>query len=163
MRKSRLLLVILAVMAMALLPAIPVGAEASRTEFSVLETMVDVLDWGTWTTLPNGRLQVRGWVLQNYDDTDDPRTKGTNIVTINANWDADGAGPFWGTFHLEPDGHDGYWDGSFTGVMPAEGCARIKVVGHGMGQLEGLRVTMWLEGCGPYSNITGEILDPHGG
>jgi hypothetical protein len=163
MRKNRLLFVILMMMALALLPAIPVGAKGTRTEFSGIENMVDILDWGEWTTLPSGRQQIRGWVLENYDDTNDPRATGTNIVTINANWDADGAGPFWGTFHLVPDGYDGYWEGSFTAKMPAEGCAPIKAVGHGRGELEGLKYTLWAEGCGLYSNLTGEILDSHGG
>jgi hypothetical protein len=162
--KSRLLLVFLAVMSMTMLLAMPAGATATRTEVSGMETMDEMVDFGTWTFLPGDRIRVRGMVLQNWDETNDPRTTGMNIVTSNMNWDANHSGPFWGTFHLESADMDGYWDGTFTGHMPADGsCAEITSVGLGGGAFEGLQYRLTLVGCGDSSTIEGEILDPHGG
>jgi hypothetical protein len=162
---SRVSLVILAVMAITMLPAMPVSAGATRTEFSGIETTVGIVDYGTRTFLPSGRVRIRGLVLENWDETDDPRTTGTNTVTANMNWDENFSGSFWGTFHLESAYYDdGYWDGTFTGYMPAGGCgAEITSLGHGGGDFEGLKIKLSLVGCGDSSTIVGEILDPHGG
>jgi hypothetical protein len=161
--KSRVLLVFLAATAMTVLLAMPAGATATRTEVTGTEITKDISDFGTWTYLPSGRIRVRGMVLENWDDTNDSRTTGTNIVISNMNWDANHSGPFWGTFHLESDDLDGYWDGTFTGYMPADGsCAEITSVGFGGGDFEGLQYRLNLVGCGASSTIEGEILDPHG-
>jgi hypothetical protein len=80
-------------------------------------------------------------VYQQYMPGSDPRCSGLTTSVRNANLDADGVGPSWGTFHmvLEEGSLDG-WDGSWTGMSYADGTISIQIVGHGFGNLEGQHV-----------------------
>ncbi len=93
---------------------------------------------GEWT-FPGGNQHVRNWGLVYAVDASDDRVTGTNWVLVNANWDANGFGPGWGTYHQEPAAHPGgYWEGTWTGQWSAEGYV-IRIVGRGYGTLAGLK------------------------
>jgi hypothetical protein len=97
----------------------------------------------------------------------DPRCSGLNTVVTNANWDAYGAGPSWGTFHVAPNEYSNYtggWDGIWTGMSYADGSASIQVVGHGYGDLEGLQVFVDIAFPGLFAagTASGYILEPDG-
>ena len=99
-RQKHLILVIMALIATLLLAAGPVAAKATVTEFEGTETLVDVPNPGTWT-FPGGNIHCRGRVSLWSDDTDDWRITGMTTVVVNANWDANGVGPIWGTYHTD--------------------------------------------------------------
>ncbi len=86
---------------------------------------------------------------------------------MNANWDAYGVGPSWGTFHVVPNDLSNYaggWDGTWTGKSAADGTSVIRVVGRGYGDLAGLQVFVTIEFPGLFQpgTASGYILDPHG-
>jgi hypothetical protein len=148
---------------------LPVQAVTAEAEFITCEGAfipLGVLDYGTWT-YPGGNMHVRGMVgqyQQSMPDSD-PRCSGLNTVVTNANWDAYGAGPSWGTFHtvLEEGSPDG-WDGTWTGMSYPDGSTSIQVVGHGYGGLEGQHVLVDIAfpSMSAPGVASGYILDPHG-
>ena len=50
---------------------------------------------------------------------DDPRATGWLTVGLNSNLDANFEGPSWGTFRLDVDDTDGFWEGTWTGYRTA--------------------------------------------
>lgn len=119
------------------------GASASATSVAVAGTETPLCQFeppcspGTWT-FPGGNQHVRDWVLVYAVNGNDARIIGTNTLVANANWDASGFGPGWGTFHHQPTAYeDGYWEGTWTAAMTADGYVS-KIVGRGYGQLDGL-------------------------
>ena len=92
---------------------------------------------GEWT-FPGGNMHVRNMVqVYSAIGINDDRLTGTNTLVANANWDANGYGPGWGTFHNQVDGYAGYWEGTFAAVMSADGYIS-RIVGKGYGEFEGL-------------------------
>ena len=69
----------------------------------------------------------------------DDRASGWHTVIANVNSDAVGYGPAWGTFSLDVDAYDGYWEGSYTGMIDENGIS-LKMRGRGFGELSGLRI-----------------------
>jgi hypothetical protein len=106
-----LALIVVVLIALSLLPVQAVSAQAT---FSACEgdfIPLGILDPGAWT-YPGGNMHVRGMVgqYQQYMPTSDPRCNGLNTVVTNANWDAYGVGPSWGTFHVAlAEGSLGGW------------------------------------------------------
>ena len=94
---------------------------------------------GEWT-FPDGNMHVRNMV-QIYDaiSLNDDRVTGTNTLVVNANWDANGYGPGWGTFHNQSAYYDGYWEGTFAALMTSEGYVS-RIVGQGYGDFDGLMI-----------------------
>jgi hypothetical protein len=161
-----LALVLVTLMALSLLPVQAVSAEATFTTCQGGFVPVGMLDPGTWT-YPGGNVHLRGMVALYQQDMpgSDPRCSGLNTVTTNANWDAYGAGPSWGTFHVVlAEGSSDGWDGTWTGMSYADGSASIRVVGHGYGDLEGQHVFVNITFPGLFEpgTASGYILDPHG-
>lgn len=159
-------LVVVTLILLSLLPVQVVTAEAVFTTCEGVLIPLGVVEFGTWT-YPGGNTHIRGMVgkYQQSMPNSDPRCSGWTTSVRNANLDADGAGPSWGTFHmvLEEGGTDG-WDGSWTGMSYADGSSSIQVVGHGFGNLEGQHVfvdiafpVMFAPGA-----ASGYILDPGG-
>jgi hypothetical protein len=159
-------LVVVTLILLSLLPVQVVTAEAIFTTCEGVLIPLGVVELGTWT-YPGGNTHIRGMVAkyQQSMPNSDPRCSGLTTSVRNANLDADGAGPSWGTFHmvLEEGGPDG-WDGSWTGMSYADGSSSIQVVGHGFGNLEGQHVfvdiafpAMFAPGA-----ASGYILDPGG-
>lgn len=169
MRYSKALAVVVAtLMALALLPVQAMSAKATFTTCEGAFIPAGILDYGTWT-YPGGNTHVRGMVAMYDQDMpgSDPRCSGSNTVVTNANWDAYGVGPSWGTFHVVPNedsGFEGGWDGTWTGMSYPDGTSSIRVEGHGYGDLEGMHVFVDIEFAGLYSPgfASGYILDPHG-
>jgi len=148
---------------------LPVSAASARATFTTCEGAfipLGISDPGTWR-YPGGNWHVRGMVAlyQQVMPGSDPRCNGLNTVVTNADWDAYGVGPSWGTFHVvlaegSPDG----WDGTWTGISYADGTTSIHVVGHGYGDLEGEHVFVDIEFPGMFMPgvASGYILDPLG-
>lgn len=169
MRKR--ILTLIALMAVPLLVAQPVGAKATKTTFTGIECAIATFDEGT-VTHPGGNTHIRGReAVDREDAVDEPRMTGRAYLYANANLDANGVGPLWGTWTITPDGpfEGGIWEGQFTGMAHADGSRSFGRVGHGRGDFEGQKVIMTIEyeppptvppWCGTF---TGRILDPHGG
>lgn len=115
-------------------------AGAIRTSVSAVETPVcpdhPNCTAGEWS-YPDGKIRVRDWSIVYRVDSSDPRIAGWNTLIANANWDANGYGPGWGTFHNEIDAHDGYWEGTWAAMMSANGYI-TRITGKGYGELDGL-------------------------
>jgi len=158
--KVRLVYVLVAVAAV-LGVTMVAGASANHVPVSGVEMPLclpptphpDCTD-GEWT-FPGDNQHVRNWVLVYQVDGSDDRIIGLNRLVANANWDADGFGPGWGTFHHQPAAHpDGYWDGTWSAQMTADGYVS-RIVGRGYGQLEGLKY----QAIEVNGYIEGEILE----
>jgi len=123
-----------------------------------------VLDYGV-VTEPGENMHIRGMIAQYQQDMpgSDPRCSGINTVVTNANWDAYGVGPAWGTFHVDlTDESTAGWDGTWTGMSYADGTTSIRVKGRGYGDLEGLKVFVDIQFPGMFMPgvASGYILDP---
>ena len=127
---------ILFVMAL-LLGGIAPAAAAEKTEYQCTETLVAILDPGTWS-FPDGNLHIRGMVQLFREEAPDPRTVGNNTVVVNTNWRPDGTGPMWGTFRMETD-EGGLWKGTWAGKM-TEGGSFYQGVGDGFGLYAGMKL-----------------------
>jgi hypothetical protein len=89
---------------------------------------------------------------------------------MNANWGPDFAGPMWGSNENVladsaecPEG--GVWQGTWTGMMNADGSYSYNAVVHGTsGCVAGLKasLTAFNAGGDAPTTYTGEILEPHG-
>lgn len=156
--------VVVMLIALSLLPVQAVSAQATFITCEGAFIPLAILDDGTWT-YPGGNMHVRGRVgqYQQAMPTSDPRCNGLNTVVMNANWDAYGVGPSWGTFHVvvEEGGPDG-WDGTWTGMSYADGSTSIQVVGHGSGALTGQHVFVDIAFPSMFEPgvASGYILDP---
>jgi hypothetical protein len=167
-RHKALAVVMISLIAFSLLPLQAVSAQATVTPCQGGFIPAGVLDLGTWT-YPGENWHVRGMVgmYQQVMPGSDPRCSGLNTVVTHANWDANGVGPSWGTFHVVPNEYSdftGGWDGTWTGMSTADGSASIRVVGHGYGDLAGSHVFVEIEFPGLFQAgvASGYILDPTG-
>ena len=163
-----LALIVVALIALSLLPVHAVSAQATFTACEGGFIPLGISDPGVWT-YPGGNWHVRGMVgtYQQVMPSSDPRCSGLNTVVTNANWDIGGAGPSWGTFHVVPNEYSNYtggWDGTWRGMSYADGSASIQVVGHGYGDLEGLHVFVDIAFPGLFApgTASGYILEPDG-
>ncbi len=153
--QKRLVLISLLTLAALLVVAAPVAARAAVTRFTQTESCTPT-NPGTWTTLPSGRIMVRGMVMDCREDSSDPRETGNNIVTMNANWDSQGLGPMWGTSHFATD-EGGLWKATWAGMVTAQG-AIYHAESKGEGKYQGLKA--WVNSMN--GSNEGRILDPHG-
>jgi hypothetical protein len=94
---------------------------------------------GEWT-FPGGNMHVRNMV-QVYQaiGIGDDRLTGTNTLIANANWDENGYGPGWGTFHNQSANYNGYWEGTWSAVMSADGYISY-ITGTGYGAFAGMKI-----------------------
>jgi hypothetical protein len=168
MKRTRLLaLVVLTLLLAVVVAPQPATARAIRTEITVTETWIRLIDPGVWTVLPSGNLHYRGLVYESLSEASDPRLNGICTVVRNLNWVPNVGGPGWGIIHVEvtpspdcPGG--GVWNLTYTGMYGADGSCQLHVVGHGVsGCVEGLELTATAD-LGVYPPFTGTILDPHG-
>jgi len=169
MRRSKALAVIVVALVAVLL--LPVSVASARATFITCEGAFipwGIADFGTWTH-PGGNCHVRDMVAfyQQVMPGSDPRCNGLNTVVTNANWDANGVGPSWGTFRVVPNEYSSYtggWDGTWTGMSCADGTSSIRVEGHGYGDLAGQQVFVDIEFPSLFhpGTASGHILDTHG-
>lgn len=114
------------------------GASVVRVPFDGTMTLVQILDPGEVST-PGTNVHIRGMVELLRSESSDPRTTGWNTVVVTINSDAEGYGPLSGTQHLDVDGMDGYWEGTFQGVVDENGLD-LKMRAIGYGDLAGLLI-----------------------
>jgi hypothetical protein len=131
-----------------------VAADVLRTDFTSWVTAVDVLEPGE-PSYPDGRGHFRDRVEGLIIDSEDDYLVGYRVAHINGNLDANGLGPVWGTYHMEVDAYDGYWEGSFTGKFTEAGPV-IRMQGQGYGELEGMRIE------GTFAAMEGGVLGTEG-
>jgi hypothetical protein len=125
---------------------------------------------------PGSKTQLRGIKLTYRQVAATPEGNvevlhtGARTVVLNANYDENGRGTIWGTWHLVLDSGIGEWDGVFTGfVYGWLGLAEGEILGYGTaGQVEGLslRAIFTQEALDPTSGkpavqvVTGSRVDP---
>jgi hypothetical protein len=126
---------------------------------------------------PEGsRQHSRDGVWVSRVESTDARMTGDMTVVLNANLDASGAGPVWGTFSIALD-DGGTWEGTYQGLRITEideitedpyWTATLHVVGKGYGGLvDGMQLMgedeIWTPLTPPIAyvgTIEGRILDP---
>jgi hypothetical protein len=160
LKSKKLSLIILILVMTLLLTAGTAVAEATVSEFSGNEYIVNLIYPGD-VTVPGGKyhnFHGRGNIWELYHDTTDPRVTGTVIVHSNGNFNADFEGPAWGTFYLESDTYGGAWNARWH--SPAGKPELIYAVGHGTGDFEGMKAKWTFEYVGDDVQISGRILEP---
>lgn len=104
------------------------------------------------------RIHIRGLkILWTYTaaEVDSERPElfiGQQTVINNANYDANGAGPQWGTFVWESEA--GVWEGTFNSTALGRGLGSWSAVGHGSGEIAGLQ----MKGEGVFSTYPGVFM-----
>ncbi len=137
---------------------------------------------GTWPPCsPGSAGEIRGMNLTYYqqfrkaDGSLDPLHTGLRTLVFNANFDENGGGHGWGTWHVVLDGGIGEWEGTYNGFAtvwfgPADG----EIVGRGtQGVVEGMLVKFAFSyetfprdpatGLPGLETITGYRLEPRDG
>lgn len=158
----RIFALIMAVGLMAALLALPAtaSAKAEFTEYTGTEYATGMPT--DMVTRVSGPVFHYSHVMVFYDDTSDWRTTGYSTVVMNWTTKDWMNGHIWGTYRTELEGSDGAWEGTWTGKM-VDGVPFFKVVGHGSGVLDGLKMMANYEGTSLTTiGIEGRILDPHG-
>ena len=162
----RIFALIMAVGLMAALLVLPAtaSAKAEFTEYTGTETGIAMPTNPVFRQ--SGPIVHYSHVSYYYDDTSDWRTTGYTTVVMNFTGRdfmlPTMSGHIWGTFRTELDGHDGAWEGTWTGKM-VDGLPFFKAVGHGSGVVDGLKMMANYDGTSPTTiAIEGRILDPHG-
>jgi hypothetical protein len=129
-RLRKFLALTLALVSVLILCVAPVQAWPPRTTAESFETCDLSTVQGSITTR-GGMTFWRDVTLTCYYTSDDPRARGVGYSTINANLDANGNGPAWGTCYFVSD-EGGIWPGRWhqqwtatsrtgKGVAPGEG------------------------------------------
>jgi hypothetical protein len=140
MKKIFYLFVVLIITLPVILWGASPAAAAQKTEFSCTETFIETIDPGVWT-FPDGNLHIRGMVQLLDESAPDPRDIGENTVLVNANWNANGIGPMWGTFTFETN-EGGLWQGTWAGLMTELG-PKYTAAGDGYGMYSGMKI--WVD------------------
>lgn len=154
--RGRVMLVLVALAAGLLLFAVPALAQATTTTFTLQETCPPESQWQfEKITFPDGNLHIRGASFDCQDVGTIPEATGTNHIVLNANFDANGLGPMWGTIRLVTS--VGTWDGTWTGQITANGSV-IQGISQGSGGLEGQKLFLF----GQNGQFTGYVLNPKG-
>ena len=109
---------------------------------------------GETITLPNGNSFTRDvvWVIQFISA--DPHFNGVTVATVNIYPGLKNHMIIIGTWHLEPEGFDGYWEGPVIINFDATGFLS-RYTGQGYGDLEG----MIIHGTNDNGNLSGVIID----
>ncbi|MGB5847417.1 MAG: hypothetical protein WBH40_02955 [Ignavibacteriaceae bacterium] len=130
------------------------------TYFSGKSTNIGMLDPGKTDTLPNGRVQTRGLVVQTEDLLSDSRVAGIVTWVVNRNVYVSGDIDLWGTGELIiPDA--GRWDMTYKGWWPVGETLTYEVDGHGKGELRGLKAhwTYILDLSAGIFDVNGYIIE----
>ena len=104
------------------------------------------------------QIHIRGlkllWTYTALDvDSESPELFiGQQTVINNANYDANGAGPQWGTFVWKSE--VGVWEGTFNSTALGRGLGSWSAVGHGSGELAGLQ----MKGEGMFTDYPGTFM-----
>ena len=173
MAKSKIWLSVALVLVACSLLVAPAAARAVATTFTGLEvTCSEAPAAREWVS--GNVLHVRGQLVTTRIVTTDERTTGTNVIVLNYDQNLkNGSGGLYGTFHLQPDQMNGFWEGRFSGHF-TNFVTSVHATGHGTGELAGLQEMVTLQATElPADNpcatgaptaaslVTGRILDPH--
>jgi hypothetical protein len=127
-----------------------------------------ILDPGSQTTLPSGRLKIRGMTLYELafayqsgsgGQTVEPRKTGYDIVVANANLDSSLSGPTSGTWMLYSFDDTLMFTGTFTGKFK-NGIPAVHFVGRGVGVYEGQHMRGDVGRVPNPYNMFGTIVEP---
>lgn len=114
-----------------------------KTMFSGTSTKVEVLSQGNFTTLPNGKALLKGWISVYADTIDDPRVSGISTWYVNALINPDGSEYDWGKAQLIVDNNGSKWEMTWHGRVSPEGRIVDYVTGTGKeGAVKGL-IAKW--------------------
>ncbi len=101
-------------------------------------TLLPFLDPGKTIVLPNGKVMIRGLVVETDDEMDDPRVDGIVTWVVNLDVYTDGTDKRWGTGELIiPD--VGRWIMPYKGWFTPQDGVTYEVDGHGKGEFRGLK------------------------
>ena len=140
-------------------------AKAEFTEFTGTETQIgggpdfSGVDWS--------KPVIHAELESVFDDvTTDPRTTGTTYASgkLTLTDPATFTGTMHGTFVtlVTGNGYEGTWEGTWTGKL-INGISYFTAVGHGTGDLEGLKEKVTFTGSeSGLISMEGRILNPHG-
>lgn len=150
--KGKKIIVLFVLVGMLLALAAPVAAADNVINCTGAEHFYAFLNPGTWT-YPDGRVRVRGMMVQYLEEATCPQAAGINTVVINANWNANQVGPMRGTNHSETAyGGGGIWEGTWQGKTNADGSSSYRGVSHGVsGSVEGM--ILWMEAYTPRGGL----------
>jgi hypothetical protein len=148
----------------------PAGMPGTGTEcpYTWVDPAFCVIDPGSWTTLPSGRVRIRGMTVyelafsQHADGSVEPRKTGYDIVVANANLDGSMSGPAWGTWNLYSFAGELMFSGTFTGTFE-QGIPAVHFVGAGTGVYEGQHMSGDIGRVPDPFNMFGRILEPASG
>ena len=113
-------------------------AKKTVTYFSGTEIFIGVLDPGKEITLPNGKLLIRGLVVQTEDILTDSRVSGIVTWIVHLDIYPDGTDKRWGSGELVIP-NMGRWDMTFVGWFSLEDGVTYEVDGHGKGAFQALK------------------------
>ena len=120
---------------------------------------------------PGSRIHLRDGEWVSRVDSSYPGMSGWMTVVLNGNWDADFAGPVWGTLSIALD-DGGTWEGTWQGLRVAEngfwtGTLHFQAKGFG-GTVDGMKAMGEDEIFSPtpvailyFGAIQGRIVDPN--
>ncbi len=147
----------------------PAGMAGTGTEcpYTWQDPAFCVIDFGSWTELPGGRLRIRDMTAYELafswrdDGQVEPRKTGYDIVTVGADLDSSLSGPMRGTWRLYSFDNQLMFTGTFTGAF-VNGIPAVQFVGGGTGAYQGQRmqgrIERTLDEAG--HNMFGTILEP---
>jgi hypothetical protein len=149
----------------------PAGMEETGTKcpYTWVDPAFCVMDMGSWTELPSGRLRIRDMKIFELafsytvndvgDEVVEPRKTGYDIVVANANLDETLSGPTWGTWNLYSFEDKLMFTGTFTGKFE-DGIPAVHFVGQGTGSYEGQKMRGDVGRVPDPYNMFGEIIEP---
>jgi len=146
----------------------PAGMPGTNTECpgEWVDPAFCIVEKGSWTELPNGRLQIRDMTVYELafawnEGQVEPRKTGYDIVVANANLDSSLTGPTWGTWNLNSFEGDLLFTGRFVGRFK-EGIPAVFFFGKGIGEYEGQRMRGYVnrEMNADGYNMFGRITEP---
>lgn len=151
--------ILLVLVSLIVVPMRNVTAQGNQTSFSGTKWITYLVP-GTYT-YPGGNIHLRGQYMKFRIASEETRVAGVEAIVANANWDAEGTGPVWGSFTLEV-APESYWEGIFQGKMTPDGLF-LHQVGVGKGDLKGLtmRAEIYLDGSTLTGTIEGVLVE-HG-
>jgi len=125
-----------------------------------------IVEKGSWTELPNGRLQIRDMTVYELafawrEGQVEPRKTGYDLVVANANLDSSLTGPTWGTWKLHSFDDELLFTGRFVGRFK-DGIPAVFFFGKGIEEYEGQRMRGYVnrEMNADGNNMFGRITEP---
>jgi hypothetical protein len=144
MKKQKIVVFIVVLMAMIALSANSVMARVSVTRGRALETVCTAVPGEEW--VEDNVYHLRGQQHSNIIESNSHMLAGTNTAMINLDLDLDtGKGYVWGTFLIEPTAvTEGAWQGRFRGRLEDYLVKNGRATGRGSGDLADMKIYLRL-------------------